>query len=208
MIFKRVKNPFEEEHAVPDFDNPEMAGETKTSPSGFSVKPFVPKEETESFSRETEYFAGQEEAYEQRQIAGLSQALVSDDLTERREDVVSDLRSDRPETTVGEGVCIKGELEFERFLQIDGIFEGTLVSQGKLKVGPAGVVRSTIENLSEATVEGVIEGDVSVTGLLELRGRAKIYGNIKAGSLSVDDGVTIEGKVSVAPTMSFDEEYE
>jgi cytoskeletal protein CcmA (bactofilin family) len=34
-----------------------------------------------------------------------------------------------PETTIGEYVTVKGELEFDRLLRIDGSFEGRLVSE-------------------------------------------------------------------------------
>lgn len=34
-----------------------------------------------------------------------------------------------PETTIGEYVTVKGELEFDRLLRIDGNFEGKLISE-------------------------------------------------------------------------------
>lgn len=34
-----------------------------------------------------------------------------------------------PETTIGEYVTVKGELEFDRLLRIDGSFEGRLISE-------------------------------------------------------------------------------
>ena len=34
-----------------------------------------------------------------------------------------------PETTIGEYVTVKGELEFDRLLRIDGSFEGKLMSE-------------------------------------------------------------------------------
>lgn len=103
-----------------------------------------------------------------------------------------------PETTLGEGVVVKGEIQFRRFLRIDGHFEGeSLSGEGKLVVGPTGIVRSNI-SLSEVIIEGRVEGSVTAERL-ELRGDAKVYGSIQARLLSVDEGATISGQVEVAP---------
>jgi cytoskeletal protein CcmA (bactofilin family) len=103
-----------------------------------------------------------------------------------------------PETVIGEQVTIKGELCFTTLLRIDGNFEGTLVSQGKLIVGPNGSVKANID-LEEAYISGKVEGDITVKERLHLRGRAEVHGNITAKLLSVDEGVSIYGQVNVAP---------
>ncbi len=106
-----------------------------------------------------------------------------------------------PETTLGEGVTFRGELSFERLLRIDGTFEGELLSQGKVIIGPKGKVKADL-NLREAIIEGEVEGNIVVQEKLELRGDASIKGDIKAKSLSVDDGVEIVGVVQVTSMSS------
>ncbi len=103
-----------------------------------------------------------------------------------------------PETTLGEGVTFRGSLSFERLLRIDGSFEGDLLSQGKVIVGPTGKVKANL-NLREAIIEGIIEGNITVQEKLELRGEAVVKGDIQAKSLCVDEGVTITGYVLVTP---------
>ncbi len=111
------------------------------------------------------------------------------------------LNEDAPETVLGAGVTFRGQLSFERFLRIDGSFEGELLSQGKVVVGPTGKVKANL-NLREAIVEGLVEGDITVQEKLELRGEAIIKGNIRARSLCVDEGVSIFGHVAIpAPTV-------
>ncbi len=106
---------------------------------------------------------------------------------------------EEPETVLGEGISIEGNLEFQRFLRVDGEFKGTLTStEGKILIGPTGVVRSNI-NLREAIVEGRVEGNITVAGRCELRGDARVHGNITARLLSVDEGVSIRGEVNVSP---------
>ena len=109
------------------------------------------------------------------------------------------LEMEEPETVLGEGISIKGELEFQRFLRVDGEFEGNLLSDGKIVVGPTGVVRANIE-LNEAVIEGRVEGNIVVRGRCELRGDAVVIGNITAKLLSVDEGVSIRGEVNITPT--------
>lgn len=113
------------------------------------------------------------------------------------------MQEETPETTLGEGVTFRGELSFERLLRIDGSFEGELLSQGKVIVGPKGKVKANL-NLREAVIEGQIEGNIVVQEKLELRGEAYIKGDIQAKSLCVDEGVRICGYVNVSPSGTQD----
>lgn len=114
--------------------------------------------------------------------------------------------SETPETTLGEGVFFKGELTFERLLRIDGIFEGVLVSSGKIIIGPRGQVRADIK-LQEAIIEGFVEGNICVTGKVELRGGAVVKGNITAKTLCIDEGVKLCGFVSVPTNADLDDPH-
>lgn len=114
-----------------------------------------------------------------------------------RETSMGYLRGDHPETTIGEGVVVKGELSFQRLLRVDGSFEGTLHSEGKLIVGPKGSIKADL-NLSEIIAEGHIEGNITVERL-ELRRNAVVLGDITAQSMSVEEGVSITGLVQVTP---------
>ena len=107
------------------------------------------------------------------------------------------LKDEIPETTLGEGVTFRGELSFERLLRIDGTFEGELLSQGKVIVGPKGKVKANL-NLREAVIEGEVEGNIQVQERLELRGEAKVHGDIRAKYLCVDEGVELNGLVQVS----------
>lgn len=111
------------------------------------------------------------------------------------------LIKEEPETTLGEGVIFRGELTFERLLKIDGTFEGELISQGKIIVGPKGKVKANL-NLKEAIIEGKVEGNITVQERVELRGEAIVIGDIEAKLLSVDEGVSINGNVRVNPSLT------
>ncbi len=100
------------------------------------------------------------------------------------------------ETVIGQNVEIKGTLSFPGLLRIDGAFEGELLSTGKLIVGPTGSVKADID-LEEAFIAGKVIGNITVKTRLILRGRAEVIGDINAPLISVDEGVSIMGKVEV-----------
>lgn len=112
---------------------------------------------------------------------------------------------EEPMTILSQNVSIKGELFFEKTLRIDGSFEGQLFSEGKLIVGPTGSIKADID-LQEAFIAGKVEGNITVKERLVLRGSAEICGNITAPLLSVDEGVSITGSVSVTSKTSIPEE--
>lgn len=101
-------------------------------------------------------------------------------------------------TTISEDVSIKGELRFPLFLRIDGHFEGKLSSEGKLHVGPKGVVHSDL-NLKSATIEGRVEGNIVVSERLELAATASVKGDISCQILKIEEGATLTGIVTVQP---------
>lgn len=114
------------------------------------------------------------------------------------EEMVDD---EEPETTLGEEVSVKGTLSFQKTLRVNGSFEGDLISEGKLIVGPKGIVKANI-TLREAYISGKVEGDICVKERLVLRGRAEVRGNITAPLLSVDEGVTLMGQLNVVSSQT------
>jgi len=101
-----------------------------------------------------------------------------------------------PETTIGKAVSMKGTLNFDRLLRIDGQFEGTLVSKGNLVIGPSGKVVGDIDGMNELVCEGTLHGNVSVERLV-MRRTAVIIGDVTAKKLHMDEGTTLYGAVNV-----------
>ena len=132
---------------------------------------------------------------EQEMLAAMS-SLPSTLNTPPLTNVQNDDNFDEPETTIGENVTLRGTLTFQKLLRIDGSFDGELISQGKIIIGPKGQVKCNID-LEEAFISGKVEGNIRVKGRLVLRGRAEVRGDITASSLSVDEGVSINGHVKV-----------
>lgn len=94
---------------------------------------------------------------------------------------------------VGGGTAITGEATFKSMLRIDGRFSGRITSSGgTLIVGAGGQVDANI-NVSVATIQGVVNGDVVATERIELGRAGKLNGNIQTPSLMIEQGAVFEG---------------
>ena len=107
----------------------------------------------------------------------------------------------RRATVIGPGVSIKGELRGEGGLTMLGHFEGEVVLNGAVHIGPDARVDANI-TASEITIAGAVRGNLSATGRVEILGRGSLTGTLKSESLSADSGATVKGEVWVEPPES------
>jgi len=90
-------------------------------------------------------------------------------------------------------VEIKGSLKFTNDLVIDGRIEGEVSSDGSLTVGENACIKGEIRTRS-CVVFGKVEGNVTVTDRCELKTTAELVGDVKAKTLSIEEGATFMGK--------------
>jgi cytoskeletal protein CcmA (bactofilin family) len=94
---------------------------------------------------------------------------------------------------VGSGTSVTGESTFKSMLRIDGRFSGRITSSsGTLIVGAGGQVDANIE-VSVATIQGIVNGDIIATQRIELGRAAKLNGNIQTPSLVIEQGAIFDG---------------
>lgn len=96
------------------------------------------------------------------------------------------------ETVVGEGVALSGKLEAKHNIQINGTFVGEIIAEGDVVVGVEGEVDAPI-HARNATIAGIVNGDVNVVSELEILSTGKVFGNISAKTLSVKPGGVLSG---------------
>jgi cytoskeletal protein CcmA (bactofilin family) len=99
------------------------------------------------------------------------------------------------ETVLSEGVSVKGELHFDKQLRINGCFEGSLNAEGKVIVGPKGMIKGNI-TLTEAEIHGKVIGDITVSKLT-LGASAEVLGNISTESLEILKGAKCQGHLHI-----------
>ena len=106
-------------------------------------------------------------------------------------------------SVIGEGSIFEGKFFINGSLQIDGRFEGDIRTDEYVLVGETGKVKTDIvarRVIVAGTVIGNIEADEEV--LLLTTGR--VLGNIRAPKVNVEDGVIIEGEVSISADQKKD----
>lgn len=93
---------------------------------------------------------------------------------------------------------MQGTLRFDDpvNLRINGNFEGTLNTRGKLMVGEEANIKANLtgENLS---IAGTIRGDIKAKNSLSVSETAHIIGNIETPVLSVENGAVINGDLNM-----------
>jgi cytoskeletal protein CcmA (bactofilin family) len=88
----------------------------------------------------------------------------------------------------------RGTLGFSGDLELHGRLEGSIESEnGILTIGETALVKAEIQ-AQDIIICGKVQGNIVATGRIELRGRAQIYGDIKAGRMLIEEGVTFVGR--------------
>ncbi len=88
---------------------------------------------------------------------------------------------------IGKGTKITGDLISEGDFRIDGEFEGTLNTKGRVIIGKEGFINGNVQ-CTNADVEGKFSGEFNVSDTLTAKTTAYITGNVTVGQLSTEPG--------------------
>jgi len=86
-----------------------------------------------------------------------------------------------------EGTSIIGDIVSKADFRLDGELIGNFTSQGKLVIGPSGIVKGEII-CHNADIEGEFQGKLKVLEVLNIKATAHIHGEIAVGKLSIEPG--------------------
>ena len=95
-------------------------------------------------------------------------------------------------TLIGQGTQLKGGIASTGGLRIDGEVEGDIITSNEIVIGETGVVKALIK-AKNAIIGGSVTGNMEVSGRLELLSSAKVFGDIKAGTLIIGEGAIFKG---------------
>ena len=107
---------------------------------------------------------------------------------------------------IGEGSEIEGKYTFTGTgtVLLNGKFHGEIITTDVLIIGEKAVANATIR-AGSVVIWGEIVGNVQASDRVELKGEARVFGNIEAPVVVLDDGVLFEGQCRMA-AMRPDEE--
>jgi cytoskeletal protein CcmA (bactofilin family) len=103
--------------------------------------------------------------------------------------------------TLGPRDSLHGRLEIHGDLKIHGTVEGELKVSGDVLVESTATVQASIEG-ANVNVRGQVNGNVTARKRLTLGGSGKLNGEVKVSRLTVEDGATLNGNVTMTPEKS------
>lgn len=91
-----------------------------------------------------------------------------------------------------EGTKITGDIVSESNIRIDGTVDGNVSSSAKIVIGENGAVTGNI-SCTDADIEGALHGDAQINGVLILREKATIHGDINTVRIHIEEGAKFNG---------------
>ena len=93
---------------------------------------------------------------------------------------------------IDEASEIEGKYTFAGTVMLNGKFTGEIASNDTLIIGEKGVVSATIR-AGIVLVSGAVVGNIIASERVELRGTARVFGDVEAPVIVVEEGVLFEG---------------
>lgn len=103
--------------------------------------------------------------------------------------------------SLGPRDVLQGRLEIQGDLKIAGNVEGDLKASGDVTVESTATIQAAIEG-ANVSVRGQVTGNVTARKRLTLGGSGRLNGDVRVSRLTVDDGATLNGNVTMAPEKS------
>lgn len=100
-------------------------------------------------------------------------------------------------TIIGEKITVEGSIRGEENLIIEGTMKGDVeMEKHNFSVGSKGRIEGEIRAHNVA-ISGLLHGKVKALGKVEITKDADFYGEIKANSISIEDGAFFKGEIEL-----------
>jgi len=96
-------------------------------------------------------------------------------------------------TIINDGTEIEGSVTFTGTVLLNGRIRGEVTSNEVLVVGERGVVNASIR-ATLVEISGEVVGNITATDRIELRTNCRVYGDIEAPIVIIDEGAMLEGQ--------------
>jgi cytoskeletal protein CcmA (bactofilin family) len=97
---------------------------------------------------------------------------------------------------LGPGSQFEGKLVFNEIVRLDGTFRGEVTSHDTLIVGESADIQADVQ-VGTLILSGSFKGNVKAKTRVELRAPARVDGTIETPALSVEDGVILNGTITM-----------
>ncbi|HLD18134.1 MAG TPA: polymer-forming cytoskeletal protein [Patescibacteria group bacterium] len=103
----------------------------------------------------------------------------------------------REETMIARGVKVEGDFVSEGDVTVEGEVTGSVRVTQHLRVGQGAAIRADV-SAGEAVVAGIVQGNLQISGTLELLETSRVDGDVTTKVLSVAPGARVNGRISMA----------
>ena len=93
---------------------------------------------------------------------------------------------------LGKDTQFEGKLTFSGAVRIDGRFKGEVLTDGTLIVGETAQLECNIQT-AYINVCGEVRGNIVAENKIEIHAPGRVFGNISAPIVTLDEGVIFEG---------------
>lgn len=93
---------------------------------------------------------------------------------------------------LGTGCKVKGTIELQGTIRVDGEFDGEIKCPDTLIIGKSGIVRANV-TVKNAVIGGKLLGNIQASNKIELQTGSHVEGDIQTARLVIDEGVFFEG---------------
>lgn len=97
-------------------------------------------------------------------------------------------------SVLGRGTRVRGRIQGDGDLRIEGGVEGDVSVSGELLVEEGADVRGNVD-AATITISGALTGDVSSRGGIVVRASAKVAGNLGGPEVSLEEGAEFSGRI-------------
>jgi cytoskeletal protein CcmA (bactofilin family) len=104
---------------------------------------------------------------------------------------------------IDEASEIEGKYTFSGTVMLNGKFKGEITSNDTLIIGEKGVVNAQIR-AGVVLISGEVVGNVLGIERVELRGSARVFGDVEAPVVVVEEGVLFEGHCRMTKSRPLD----
>jgi cytoskeletal protein CcmA (bactofilin family) len=96
------------------------------------------------------------------------------------------------ETVIGASANVRGTIQSDGGVRVDGVFEGLIETAGNVVVGPGARVVADI-TARNVTVAGAVKGNIDANGRLEILATGAVYGDVTVEVVMIDPGGQFQG---------------
>lgn len=104
---------------------------------------------------------------------------------------------------VGSGTFLRGHVELNGLMRIDGDFSGSVKTTGRVIVGQAGRADCAIE-AGTVVVGGLFRGEIVAREKVVLLASSVVLGSIRSPRLVAEGGVIFSGRLAIDPSAALE----